>query len=139
VDNPCQGTKRDGTPCSKGAMGIDARARHHVPDGVPPLCYWCWRGSDAMIRTGHKSRGKRTKPISSVADVYDYGTILEVIAPALVSMIDEPGFPTVPDWDARLGAAAVLVECFPDWLRDSPEKTRELLDRLLASASATRP
>jgi hypothetical protein len=112
-------------------MGAEARANYHVPTDAPPLCFWCFRGNEAMARAGHIGHRRRKKSISSVGDVYNYATVLEVIAPALVAMIEEPGFPIVPDYDARLCAAAVLVECFPDWLRDSPEKTRELLDRLL--------
>jgi hypothetical protein len=131
MDNPCQGVRGDGKPCSKGAMGAEARAKHHVPPDTPRLCYWCWRGNEAMERAGHIGNSRRKKPISSVSDVYGYETVLELLAPALVAMVDEPGFPVVPDWDARLCACALLIECLPDWLRETPEQTRELLDRLL--------
>jgi hypothetical protein len=131
MDNPCSGRRRDGTPCSKGAMGKEARKKHLVPDEAPPLCYWCWRGNDSMVRAGNTSHRTRKKPVSSVADVYGYEIVLEVLAPALVAVVEEPGFPRVPDWTARLAACALLIECQSDWMRDSPEKVRELLDRFL--------
>jgi hypothetical protein len=46
-------------------------------------------------------------------------------------MIEEPGFPRVPDWNARLCACAILLECQPDFLRETPTQSRELLDQLL--------
>lgn len=58
-------------------------------------------------------------------------TVLRVVAGALTAIVDEPGFPRVPDWPVRLAACALLLECFPTYMRESPQDVRELLDRLL--------
>jgi hypothetical protein len=67
---------------------------------------------------------------------YTYEELIRVVAPALVAVIDEPGFPRVPDWGARLCAVALLLEMQPEWLRETPEQQRELLGRILPDAVA---
>jgi hypothetical protein len=87
-----------------------------------------------MSAQGGRAAGsaRRKKKPSSVASVYTYETIIETVAPALVATIEEPGIPAgTPDWTARLSACAVLIECFPEYLRETPEQTRELLEKLL--------
>jgi hypothetical protein len=135
VDNPCQGTKRDGTPCSKGAMGAEARRKHGVPNDVPPLCFWCWRGNDRMIRAGNKgmhAAARRKKSAQfRIGDFFSYEDVFAVLAEALTATVNEPGWPRVPDYSARLAACALLIECFPEYLRETPEQVRELLGRAL--------
>jgi hypothetical protein len=51
------------------------------------------------------------------------GQVMDVVRPALTATL-----PTnEPDWAARLCAAGILLAGFPRYLRDSPEKVKELL------------
>jgi hypothetical protein len=140
--NPCQGTTKTGEPCPKGAMNADARVKWAVPDDTPPLCYWCFRGGSDVMKTrggkaSHAARRRRKEQTAAAAvSGYRYEELIAVVAPALVAVIDEPGFPRVPDWGARLCAVALLLEMQPDWVRETPEQQRELLERILPDTVA---
>jgi hypothetical protein len=54
--------------------------------------------------------------------------IVRVVTPALEATFEHDGR---PDWGARLCAAGVLVAAFPRQYRQTPERVRELLDRIL--------
>src|SRR5262249_12154311 len=143
----CEGIKKDGTRCSKTPMGHEAWARH-VGDIVADasmegrLCFWrAVGGYEAMSSRGGKAsvsarHRRKERTAAAAAQGYTYEQLIEVVAPALVAVIEEPGWPRVPDWNARLSAVALLLEMMPDWYRDSPQQMRELLDRILPDAVA---
>jgi len=103
------------------------------PDMKGRLCFGCAVGGwETMAsRGGRAKQSAERKRKLAVSDVYGYETVLEVLAPALTAVVDEPGFPPVPDWGARLAACALLIECFPEYMRETLEQTRELLEKLL--------
>jgi hypothetical protein len=133
----CEGIRKDGvTRCSKWVMSDEAWSKWEqriLAVGTSPemrgrLCYGCAVGGWESAKLGLPRR--KRKVVSTVEAVYGFETVLRVIAEALTAEINEPGF-RGPDWDARLAAVALLIECQPDWMRESPQEARWLLDRML--------
>jgi len=122
---------------------------HAVRDGSePPLCWYHKLTPEERLeqsKRGGQSRAaqrqeahelKEHKPRADFHPGITLSKVLEVCAPAMVSVIEATG---EPDWSARLAAAGVVLMTFPRYLRSTPEDVRELLERALPEQVIEQP
>lgn len=116
--------------------GVQCRA-YALRDVDPPRC-----SIHSMSPEQRKARSHRAASVSAlrrranvepkVRSGLDCDLFLEdvvaVIRPALEATFDHDGS---PDYSARLAAAGTLLAAFPRQYKETPEKVRELLERVL--------
>jgi hypothetical protein len=131
----CEHVFEDGRQCGSWAL----KATYADEDGTP-LCRVhsiAAEGPEAlslamsrMARAGGVKRRREVEPAarSDIDPNLTLADVLEVVRPMLSATFEHNG---QPDLGARGLAALIVVTSFPRYLRDTPERVRELLAEVL--------
>jgi hypothetical protein len=130
----CTFTKEDGTTCRAWAL------REQVNSKDDPKCRLHSLSKEELTevaRRGGKHRAAQRRMLAEpkvrtgIAPTYSLADVLRVVAPALEATFEHD---SSPDWGARLTAAGAILQCFPRYMRSTPEDVQALLMRALPSS-----
>src|SRR4051794_22949613 len=130
----CQGTRKNGQPCSKPAVR-DPAVLERFPDKEGPWCYQHLLGEEGWAEVAKRGGKHRAAKLRADAEAHDRSLspdisledIYRAIAPVFAATLETGE----PDWGARLAAVATLLRNFPRYRRSEPRDVEELIARFL--------